>query len=151
VIKKNRLERDLAVDISSILDITDYDLNTSTGFNSGPHENYYDECVQVLEERVSYCFTNKIGTKAYPLNCALSTWSKNISRSHIVKYGTENDKRFFDPPTNRNVSHSEGISRKRKQSPSFVDAVQQQHSDRHNIAVVNLKKIVQQPQPRQQL
>jgi hypothetical protein len=62
-------------------------------------KTYYDECIKVLQDRVSFCFN---GRKNSALTWKVSTWSKNIQPSIISSKGFDRDKSFLDVSTTRN-------------------------------------------------
>jgi hypothetical protein len=74
-------------------------------------QEYYEDCIACLKLRVSYCFTNK---KKQPLTWGIATWSKRISRSEILKNGTEADKGYVGEGTARNETR-DGAKNKRRQ------------------------------------
>ena len=71
-------------------------------------ESYYRECVQVLKDRVSYCFAN-----VDPSGWSTSTWVNRISRSSILKLGTEVDRSYLEEASYRNQPRV-GVTRKRQ-------------------------------------
>ena len=74
---------------------------------------YYQECVTVLKERVSYCFRNG----ADPLSSlGLSSWTLKTRYAHIEKHGTEADKQLLPERGSRNKPHT-GAKRSRKRKP----------------------------------
>jgi hypothetical protein len=60
-------------------------------------EEYYNDCVDYLKERVSYCFE-----KGDAMNWTLSTWSKKVQRSYIEKHGNQSDKEHLKEATPSN-------------------------------------------------
>jgi hypothetical protein len=72
----------------------------TTEMNAGAFQEYYDDCVACLKLRVAYCFKNE--KKKQPLTWGIATWSRRISRSEILKNGTEEDKSYVGEATARN-------------------------------------------------
>jgi hypothetical protein len=75
-------------------------------FNSITNDDlkmYYDECIKVLGDRVSFCFNDR---KNSALTWKVSTWSRSIQPSYITSKGSDRDKSFLDVATNRNNRRS---------------------------------------------
>ena len=75
---------------------------------------YYDISLQYILNRVEY-IKNKNFSK-----WTVTTWSRNILRSSIMKHGTEEDKQRLPEETRYNQSHT-GRKRKKKQSSHIPD------------------------------
>ena len=75
--------------------------------------NSFDRGMEYLKTRVQYVFEK---SKANPTQWELSTWSKHVRHSSIVKHGTESDKAALQSePTRFNKARSTGkLKRKRK-------------------------------------
>jgi hypothetical protein len=70
-------------------------------------EEYYNDCVDYLKERVSYCFE-----KGDAMNWTLSTWSKKVQRSYIEKHGNQSDKEHLKEATPSNKER--GFKRRKR-------------------------------------
>jgi hypothetical protein len=74
----------------------------------------FERGLEFLKTRVQYVFAKQ---KSNPIAWELSTWSKAVRHSTILKEGTESDKSHLPPPTRYNKQRSTGmLKRKRKQS-----------------------------------
>ena len=76
---------------------------------------YYTKCIAHLKERYSYCFKGKKS----PLKWTLGTWRARVSRSEVVKKGTEDDIGGLGEATSRNKGHGPD-KRTRKRAPKAV-------------------------------
>ena len=93
------LEKHVSIDVETI---TNDNINV-----------YYNACIVVLKNRLSFCFKKKDGRS---LSWAVSTWSKNVMPSNILKFGTNSDKELITSvPTNNS-----GQQQKRKTTPNSV-------------------------------
>jgi hypothetical protein len=72
----------------------------------------FEEARAFLKERVSYVFNKN---RAQPDTWEISTWSRHVQRSSILKYGTDKDKEHLPPETQSNKPRKQG---KRKKKPS---------------------------------
>ena len=54
------------------------------------------------------------GPQSIPSQFSVATWSRLISHSQIVKFGTESDKLLLKEPTNRNKAVVAGSTRNRQ-------------------------------------
>jgi hypothetical protein len=70
----------------------------------------YDLGTQHLRTRVSYVFTNE---KLHHNDWVISTWAKYLSRSMILKKGTDNDKQHLPAATYLNRPRAAGLKRRR--------------------------------------
>ena len=74
---------------------------------------YYNACIVVLKNRLSFCFKKKDGKC---LSWAVSTWSKNVLPSYILKCGNDSDKELITSvPTNNSCQQQ-----KRKTTPNSL-------------------------------
>ena len=83
--------------------------------------NLYDLGTEYLRARVSYVFTND---KLHHNDWVIATWAKYLSRSMIVKKGTEDDKQHLSAATYLNRPRAIGLKRR-----SGTNAVRQDGND----------------------
>jgi len=57
-------------------------------------QDSFEKAKRYLQTRVEYVF---LKPRAKPLTWEVSTWSKHVSKSFIMRHGTENDKAHFPP------------------------------------------------------
>ena len=81
----------------------------------------YDRGTAYLQTRVSYVFTNE---KLHHNDWVVATWAKYISRSIILKKGSDNDKRNL--PAMKPSNRPRPIGLKRRSGEAMVDALQDQ-------------------------
>ena len=72
-------------------------------------ENLYRECIELLRQKVSYCFAGKRD----PLTWTIATWSNRARRSSIEKLGTEEDRANLPEVGERNRGGNRSTRRKR--------------------------------------
>jgi hypothetical protein len=70
----------------------------------------YDLGTEYLRTRVSYVFTNE---KLHHNDWVIATWAKYLSRSMIMKKGTEDDKQHLPAATYLNRPRAAGLKRRR--------------------------------------
>ena len=85
--------------------------------------NLYDLGTEYLRTRVSYVFTND---KLHHNDWVIATWAKYLSRSMIVKKGTEEDKQHLPAATYLNRPRAVGLKRR---SGANVNAIRQEGND----------------------
>jgi hypothetical protein len=68
--------------------------------------NFYDLGTEYLRTRVNYVFTNK---KLHHNAWVIATWAKHLSRSMIMKKGTDDDKRHLPATTYLNQPRAAGL------------------------------------------
>ena len=84
-------------------------------FNDQEIDHYYEIVLKYILSQVEY-ITNKKYSK-----WTVTTWSRNILRSSIMKYGTEEDKKRLPQETRYNRSHTG--RKRRKKSTSRVEDI----------------------------
>lgn len=72
--------------------------------------NLYDLGTEYVKTRVSYVFQND---KLRHNDWVIATWAKYMSRSVIMKKGTDNDKRHLPAATYLNRPRAPGLKRRR--------------------------------------
>ena len=70
----------------------------------------------LLKERVSYCFAEGVSGQS---RWKLGTWARKVSKSNIVKFGTDSDKSYLDNQTVATRRSAPRPNRKRKTAPSY--------------------------------
>ena len=70
----------------------------------------------LLKERVSYCFAEGVSGQS---RWKLGTWARKVSKSNIVKFGTDSDKSYLDNQTVATRRSAPRPNRKRKTGPSY--------------------------------
>ena len=83
-------------------------------FNDDEIDNYYDIVLKYILSQVEYIKNKNYG------KWTVTTWSRNTSRSSIMKYGTEEDKNRLPDETRYNRSHS-GRKRRKKITSQVQD------------------------------
>jgi len=84
-------------------------LEDPASINADYLQDSFEAAKEYLKTRVEYVFNKP---RAKPFSWEISTWSKHVSKSFIMRYGTENDKAHF-PPEER-VLRRRQESQKRK-------------------------------------
>ena len=83
-------------------------------FTAQEIDQYYEIILQYILSRVEYIKNKKIS------KWTVTTWSRNILRSSIMKHGTEEDKQRLPEETRYNRSHT-GRKRKKNSSSQIED------------------------------
>lgn len=93
-------------------------------------DKLYSEFTAVLKQRFSYCFTK---TEDCVTTWSISTWAKKMTRSQVLKDGSDSDKRYLAPATYKNNSNNRNKSRKRKnkENPLYLNR-QEKRQNRNN-------------------
>jgi hypothetical protein len=89
--------------------------------------NLYNLGTEYLKTRVSYVFEND---KLHHNNWVIATWAKYLSRSVIMKKGTDNDKQHLPVATHLNRPRAPGLKRRRGTNATVTCLAQQPKQQR---------------------
>lgn len=74
-------------------------------------DRIFTEFVALLKQRFQYCFLKE---SAPEVKWTLGTWGVKMTRSNVVKYGTDSDKTFLSDATKRNEANNRNRSRNKR-------------------------------------
>lgn len=94
-------------------------------------DGIYSQLIILLKSRYSYCFT-KVPDCATVWS--IGTWAIKMTRSEVMKHGTDSDKALLPPATNKNNSNGRNKSRKRRNRDNVLYPSRQARRNNNNNA-----------------
>ena len=110
----------------------------SRGVTEGELASTYDELLQILRTRYSYCFT---WTENPHITWTLGTWALRTSRSVVMKRGTDVDKSFLPLETHLNQQNGRSKNnrkRERKEKVLYPDRREKRNNSNNNSNIINI-------------